>query len=478
METKRGQVGEILRLLRCLYTWRGSLLAVLLLLLPSTLLAETSPQLIPVRILQIKDAFQASLPSNAKWSVVAFDVHSGQRILSEGNSSGHSLIPASLIKLLVTSAVFDLDSNERIPLDTIIAADGIGQSKIGGNVYLKGSGNAFLSEADLNAAADQISSDGIREITGDLVADDSLFNVRGWKRQWTGPAYALPGALGLDLHTVSITVSGNYSGASINPANENVAILGISGDTAGVRQIDDLHYEVTSAISGTNTVKKRFQLNDPALYAVQTFATILKSKGISIRGTVRKGTTPSEARVIQRIPSKGLPEMIKLTNTNSVNVVSDNLLLLLGAKRFGSPGTLEKGTVALREFMAGLGMNPGDMVFADGSGLSSLNSISADEMALFLTKAAGRPWFDTFYNSLNRTEAMDDKTNPQQTGRIVRVKTGQTPDVYSMAGYVDGGNNRLIAFSCIVNVPGAEILAKENEKMLALFSGMVAERDR
>lgn len=477
METKRGQVGDILRL-RCLYTWRGLLLAVLLLLLPSTLLAETLPKLIPVRILQIKDAFQASLPSNAKWSVAAFDVHSGQRIISEGNTPGHSLAPASLIKLFVTSAILDLNSKESIPLDTLIAADGIRQGRIEGNAYLKGSGNAFLSEADLNAAADRIGSDGIREIAGDLVADDSLFDISGWKRSWTGPAYALPGALGLDLHTISITVSDNLSGLRISPGNENVAVIGISGDKASVKQIDDLHYEVASAISGTDTVRKRFQLNDPALYAGQTFATILKSKGISIRGTVRKGTTPSKAKVIQAIPSKGLPEMIKLTNINSINVVSDNLLFLLGAKRFGAPGTLEKGTAALREFLIGLGMNPAETAFVDGSGLSSANSISADEMALFLTKAAGRPWFEAFYNSLNRTETMDDKTNLGQPGRIVRFKTGQTPDVYSMAGYVDSGNNRLIAFSCIVNVPGAEILAKENGKMLALFSGMAEERDR
>ncbi len=470
-------MGGILRL-GCLHTWGGSLLAVILLLLPTALPAETSPQLIPVRILQIKDAFQASLPSNAKWSVAAFDVHSGQRIISEGNTPDHSLTPASLIKLFVTSAIFDLDSNESIHMDTLVAADDIRQSRIEGNVYLKGSGNAFLSEADLNAAADQMWSEGIREITGDLVADDSFFDISGWKRQWTGPAYALPGALGLDLHTVSITVSGNPSGIRITPGNENVAVINITGDTAGIKQIDDLHYEVAPAISGKDTVRKRFQLNDPALYAGQTFATIMKSKGITIRGIVRKGTTPSEARVIQAIPSKGLPEMIKLTNTNSINVIADNLLFLLGAKRFGSPGTLEKGTAALREFLAGLGMNPAEMTFADGSGLSPLNNISADELALFLTKAAGRPWFEAFYKSLNLTEATDDRTNLGQTGRIIRIKTGQTPDVYSMAGYVDSGSGRLIAFSCIVNVPGAEILAKENGKMLALFSGMAEERDR
>ncbi len=471
-------MGGILRL-GCLYALRGSLLAVLLFLVPSTILAETSLQLLPVRILQIKDAFQATLPSNAKWSVVAFDVHSGQRIISEGNTQGHPLIPASLIKLFVTSAILDLDSTESIPMDTLIAADGIRHKRrIEGNMYLKGSGNAFLSDADLNAAADQMRSKGIREITGDLIADESLFDVSGWKRQWIGPAYALPGALGLDLHTVSIAVSGDLSSLHINPGNENVAVIGVSGDTAGIKQIDDLHYEVASGITGSDTVRKRFHLRDPALYAGQTFATILKNKGISISGNVRKGTTPSEARVIQAIPSKDLPEMIKLTNTNSVNVVADNLLLLLGAKRFGLPGTVEKGTTALREFLTGLGINPGDMDFADGSGVSSLNSISSGAMALFLTKAAGRPWFEVFYNSLKQTEAIDDKTNPRQTGRIVRVKTGLTPDVYSMAGYVDGGNNRLIAFSCIVNVPGAEILARENGKMLTLFSGMAAERDR
>jgi D-alanyl-D-alanine carboxypeptidase/D-alanyl-D-alanine-endopeptidase (penicillin-binding protein 4) len=475
LENRNRRSGNTASSFGCLY----ALLVLLSGVFPNGAKAEASQKPYPVRILQLKEELLTSLPSNAKWSVAAYDVKTGEKIISEGNPAGQPLTQASLVKLVVTSAVLDLDNTEAIHMDTFVAADrNVNGTRIEGNIYLKGSGNAFLSEADLNAAADEMFANGIQEISGDLVVDDSLFRVSGWKPQWKGPAYAMPGALGMDLHTVSVSVTENPHGVHVDPVNEEVAIHEAAGNTTSIERVDDLHYEVTFGHSGSGALQRRYELDDPALYAGQSLKTILMSKGVSIRGTTRKGVVPAAARVTQTIRARDLAEIVRLTNSNSLNVVAENLLLLLGANKFGPPGTLEKGKVALREFIVSLGMNPEAITIEDGCGLSAANRVSADDMAQFLARVAGREWFGALFGSLNRGDAEDDEARYRPAIRLVRVKSGQTPNVYSMAGYIDSGSGHLIAFCTIVNVPGAELFEKESSKLVALFTGLAEERSR
>lgn len=47
------------------------------------------------------------LPENADWALAVYDLETGKQVVESGNSLGERLVPASLMKLLVTGAVLD-----------------------------------------------------------------------------------------------------------------------------------------------------------------------------------------------------------------------------------------------------------------------------------------------------------------------------------------------------------------------------------
>ena len=411
----------------------------------------------------IEESLNASLPVNASWSLSAVDLNTGKKLISAGNAKGKVLSPGSLVKLFVLAAVADMDYKNRITLDTVIATDGvISGSQLAGNLYMKGFGNAVLSENDLRTAVEEIHLRGIRNILGDIIADDTFFDTRTWKSQCTGASYAPPGALGLDLHTVSVTVFSTALKFKTDPQNEAVRIIYSPENPLNIRKIDDLTYEVSGKMRSGDVLRKRFFLADPALYAAGTLKTLLEEKGINHSGTVRKGRMPEEATEIYRIRSKPLSEIMKITNTNSLNVFAENLLLMLGARRYGPPGTVRKGIMALEEFLNSIGLSSRGMTFADGSGLSSDNRISSEYMVAFLKRVSEKRWFKIFYESFPVAGMDGTVRDIGYRNENIRVKTGQLSNAYCMAGYIKSQDGQRIAFSYMVNVAGADML-KETE---------------
>ena len=91
--------------------------------------------------------------------------------------------------------------------------------------------------------------------------------------------------------------------------------------------------------------------------------------------------------------------MLRFSN----NYMANQIMLVLGASRFGAPGNLEKGVRALREFASNdLGLSQVKLV--EGSGISRENRISALDMLVVLNRfkpyrhllrKSGKEWFKT-----------------------------------------------------------------------------------
>ncbi len=452
---------------KTLSVWIYVLFFVAFLNLPSHSSADSIETHFSVNPTLLEDSMKSALPANAEWSFTAVDLKTGKEIVHTGNARGVPLIPGSLTKLFITAAALDMDSKEKISMDTLIAADGtISDGKLRGNLCLKGSGNAFLSERDMEVAIEEIRSKGIKEIAGDIIADDSLFGTERHKDNYQGSAYASPGALGLDLHTVSIAVLGRPPNLKIEPSNDAVRVSFTANGKPAIRQIDDFTYEVTGNVSDSAIIRKRFSLQDPAIYAAWTLKTLLREKGINHAGRVKRGKTSPDAIEIYNIRSNDLSEIIKDTNNNSLNVIAENLLLIIGTRKFGPPGTIRKGIMAVKEFLDDAGLSSDGMAFSDGSGLSHDNRITTEQMVGFLKKVSVKPWFNIFYESLPRAGMDGTLRAIGYKNEHIRAKTGQLKDVYCIAGYVERKNSGKIAFSYMVNVPGAELLKKESIGLL------------
>ncbi len=442
---------------------------------PPAISAASVETNLSVKSLIIKDSIQTTVPANAKWSFAAVDVDTHRKLSAEGNSEDIPLTPGSLVKLLVTAAILDMNSREQVLLDTFFSHDGrVSDKELFGSIYIKGSGNAFLSKEDISKAVEAIVSRDITEISGDIIIDDTFFDLKEWNPKHYGPAYSTPSALGLDMHTASITVFGSPPEIKIDPPNDSVNLTtGLHGKY-DIIQIDDLTYSI-SGLTGSAPMKKRFPIKNPSLYLAQTFKTLLKEKGIIFKGTIRNGKIPADSVLIYKAKSKDLTEIVKDINNYSLNVFSENLLLILGAKKYGPPGTIEKGGLALKEFLNNLGLPSEEIIIADGSGLSPLNRISSNNVVSFLTKITDKPWFNFFYESLPRPGMEGTLKEIGYKNSHIRAKTGQLDNVYCLAGYIEKSDGNKVAFSYMVNVPGADLLWKENRKIFMLLSRIADE---
>ncbi len=397
----------------------------------------------------------ARLSDKTEWSLAAVDIASGKKVIHAGNAENRFLIPGSLLKLFITAALLEQNSRSAVDFSTVISIHGsISSGKLHGDVIIKGSGNSLLSTKDLLAAVGKIKSLGIKEVAGDVIVDDSLFDVKGWNGKYAGPAYGVPSALGLDLHTVSIAIEGER--IVVDPMNDAVKVSLNPSNKLRIRQIDDLTYEITGEVGNTPAFHDRFSLRDPALYAAGAFLTLLRKQGIMVSGVTKRGILPSHASEVIRVSSYDVNALIRDTNKQSLNVAADNMLFLLGALAYGAPGTQEKGIRAVNSFLSELGVQLGGLVIADGSGVSNRNRISAEQMVTFLQVSTVKPWFNVFYESLSRP-GMDGRLQDfGYRSERIRVKSGQVADAYSLAGYIDRMDGKKIAFVYMVNGSGLD----------------------
>lgn len=423
-------------------------------------------------LLQNRDAVAIHPVGNADWAFSAEDVRDEEKITERGNAGDSRLVPASLVKLFVTGAFAEL-SEVPLRMSTIIAMTGkTAHGILKGNIVIKGGGNPFLSTTDLQSVIEKMKSEGLNHVAGNLVLDDTLLEITPLQGRHEGPAYSSAAALGLDLHSIAVTVEPATEGkppkVNVEPPNSEVRVavsaltLSLTPGTIEVKQLDDLSYQVTGVIPVKSApFRRRFALVDPALYAAATFKTVLEKAGITVQGGIKRARMTDTATVVATIPGPDFKQVLHDMNVNSLNVVADTLQLLLGAERYGAPGTREKGVQAVRQFLAELDLPMDQVVLSDGSGLSEQNRVTPSFMTHYLRSVAKKRWFPAFRSSLPRAGYEGTVRDLAFHDSRFRVKTGVLKNVLALAGYGVDAGGREIAFTYIVNGPGAGLLPLE-----------------
>ena len=145
-------------------------------------------------------------------------------------------------------------------------------------------------------------------------------------------------------------------------------------------------------------------------------------------------------------------ETVLRLNKWSNNFIAEQLTKLLGAERYGAPGTWEKGARALEAYLVESGIARRGGVIADGSGLSARNRIAPSTLVEVMRGAALR--FDSgpeFLSSLPLGGLDGTLEDLMVDGSVVvRGKTGHLRRVSSLTGVLPSGDGD-IAFSILVN---------------------------
>jgi D-alanyl-D-alanine carboxypeptidase/D-alanyl-D-alanine-endopeptidase (penicillin-binding protein 4) len=208
--------------------------------------------------------------------------------------------------------------------------------------------------------------------------------------------------------------------------------------------------------SRAGTRKYVYIVEDPPSFTAGAFRNALIARGIKVDGDVQLGKTPASAAKIASLLSPPLASMIAAMNRESINLYAE--LLFRNAARGVQRdvvGTAASASALLNNFFATkVGADTSRLVFADGSGLSTLDRVTPRAQVQLLGYAHHASWGPWLHSSLpvaGDSELLKRRMRNTPAEGNLHAKTGTTNDVIALAGYVTAVNGEVLAFSFLYN---------------------------
>ncbi|MGK5629651.1 D-alanyl-D-alanine carboxypeptidase/D-alanyl-D-alanine endopeptidase [Streptomyces sp. URMC 123] len=200
---------------------------------------------------------------------------------------------------------------------------------------------------------------------------------------------------------------------------------------------------------------------DPAGDTARAFAELLRERGIEVDGAPASVRAGAGARRLAAVQSPPLAALVERMLTHSDNDIAEALARQT-ALADGAPADFEGAGRAVAARLAKLGLPVAGARFADGSGLSRDDRVSAELLARLLALAAdpGRPELRPVLTGLpvaGFSGTLSGRYGGASAGAgVVRAKTGTLRGVSTLAGTVADADGRLLVFAFLTNGHGDE----------------------
>lgn len=290
-------------------------------------------------------------------------------------------------------------------------------------IVLVGGGDPMLSTAEFRAAldadpktagapstslealADAVVARGVRRINA-LAVDDSRYDGVRYLPEWS-PTYRTEGQIG---PLGALTVNKGFSTLRPRPV----------------------------------------PVDDPALFAGNELARLLRARGVTVNGTAVRARVPEPAVELARVDSAPVKAIVAEVERASDNLASELLVREIGVKA-AKEGTTGAGLAAATARLAELGVPMEGVRLVDGSGLARDNRVTCRALAATVDLGA-RPELRGLWDGLavagQSGTLADELLGTGLEGRL-RAKTGFLNGVSGLAGIVDVG--RPLRFALVVN---------------------------
>jgi PBP4 family serine-type D-alanyl-D-alanine carboxypeptidase len=327
---------------------------------------------------------------------------------------------------------------------------------------------------------------GIRSIAGRVIGDDDAFDDEefgaGWMWDDMDQAFSAGvGALQINAGAMTLIVTPGVSEgapATLSLSTDgsglafrNRVITAAAGTAPRIltrRLANRKVLEVSGSVAvAAAPVQRAVAVENPTLYFVASLRRTLTASGIDVRGegVDIDDLAPANARERVLLFSHRSPPLSELAHTLmkvSQNQYAETFLKTLGANA-GSP-TFERGRQVVRETMESWGVSPSDLVYADGSGLSRYDLVSAEALVVILTHVADdarlKQPFEASLPVAGVAGTMSERLRGTSAAGTVRAKTGSMANVRSISGYMQTAEGEPVVFSIVTNnygLPAAEI---------------------
>lgn len=376
--------------------------------------------------------------------------------------------PASNTKIFTTAAAMATlgpDFRYRTVLLAPPPADSSAEpGVIRGDLFLQSTGDPSLSPEGLAEVARSLRGAGIERIEGEVRLDSQIRDIEALKTSKEAPSYG-GGALILSADRYAVHVQpgdqGHPAGVWIGPRQPYFVVHNLVRTVRGKRSrivVDHSRRDGQLVVTvrgkigvGSRPVTVKKRLADSSAWAAATLAQAFSDFGIAVRGGVRVGPPPpGPLAVVAEHTSEPLSRICHVINKDSNNFVADALFKTLGAARFGLPGTLEKGSRAVSEWLEPLGFKPERVHLVNGSGLTHSNRLRPIDLGQLLYQLYHSLELGPEFVQSLAVGGIDGTIHHRFHGGmsgLVRGKTGTLSGVSVLSGYV--GDQPGVMIFCI-----------------------------
>lgn len=329
------------------------------------------------------------------------------------------LIPASNVKLLTALALLERLPQEdqlRTEVRAVPPVDGV----VGGALFLVGGGDPVLSTqpyrehlaetpetaTSMEALADLVVADGIREVHGGVVVDDSRFDGERFLPQWR-PSYATSGQIG----------------------------------PIGALVVND----------GFQTFDRgRVRVADPAVHAGEVFAQLLRDRGVRVDGPVARGVVPADATPLATVASPPIRALVQQMLRESDNLTAEILVKELGVRK-GTGGSTPAGLAVVSQTLNSQGLQTEGVAQIDGSGLAREDRATCNALMNVFESDEHLPAISGGLAVAGKSGTLDTRLRGTRAEGKVAAKTGALQAVVALSGYMPATDRPQITFVFIAN---------------------------
>jgi len=395
-------------------------------------------------------------------SIYVEDVESGEVVLEWMADEPRN--PASTMKLLTTLVALDVLGPAYRWKTDVYALGSVDDGTLNGDLALKGYGDPFLVTERVWQLLRDIQHAGVKNIAGDLLLDDSYFDVGEYDpgafdhqplRAYNVSANAL--LMNFKVVRYWFEPDGNAVRVHLDPHLENLQIdnrlMTRPGSCRGYQRgitvtMNDANDRVTFSGKFPGGCKA-YAMDRTVLshneFAWGVFDSMWAESGGQFDGTWHNTVVDETLEPLTSFRSLSLAEVIASVNKHSNNVMARHLLYTLSAEVLGPPGTETGGREVISDWLAERGLDLPQLRLDNGAGLSRDVRISAAGMAEVLRFAWRQPYMPEYLSSMSLTGLDGTLSRRFRKTNLVgkaHLKTGSLDHVAAIAGYLQGRTGR------------------------------------
>lgn len=383
--------------------------------------------------------------------------------------------PGSTIKLLTTLAAIDILGPTYTWQTDIFALGTVDNGRLDGDLLIRGQGDPFLVTERIWQMLRRVRQAGITDIGGDLLLDDSYFDVgphdaADFDGQPLRAYNVAPNALLMNYKVVrywfepvpetgKVEIWTDPPIANLEIDNQlRLAPGACRGYQRGITVTSNAAVDRMTFSGRFPSGCERYAMDRTALghnsFAFGLFKAMWTEAGGSIDGGWATAVAPADAEPVVSFQSLPLTDVISRVNKFSNNVMARQLLYTLSAEVLGPPGTEAGGRKVVGDWLHDNGLDFTDLAFDNGAGLSREARMTAANFGALLRFAWRQPYMPEYVASMSLAGLDGTLRYRMRDGALAgsaHLKTGSLDHVAGIAGYLQARSGRRFAVVVLQN---------------------------